>query len=171
MQEAVETRPRTLTEEYAPGAAEEVPLAAYATLVTIFSSLVTAGLVLGARRRALPSKIVWRDIALLGIATHRVARLLTRDTVAAPLRAPFTRRMGKAGAGEQKDRPRGTGFRRALGKLLTCQYCADPWISLALTTAFVARPRETRILASGVTVATVSDFLHQAYAFVRKGSS
>jgi hypothetical protein len=37
--------------------------------------------------------------------------------------------------------------------------------------ALVARPRETRLVASGLAVTTISDFLHQLYAFSRQASS
>ncbi|HVJ88466.1 MAG TPA: DUF1360 domain-containing protein, partial [Labilithrix sp.] len=72
------------------------------------------------------------------------------------------------GAGEVRERPRGEGLRRALGSLLTCQFCAAPWITLVLTTALVVRPRPTRVVASGLAVVTVSDFLQQLYALARR---
>src|SRR4051794_1576649 len=97
----------TLLEGYAGDAKDEVPIKAYATLVVVFSSAVGLALAIGARRRALPRRFATRDIALLGVATHRLSRIITHDRVAAPLRAPFTRYEGSNGAGEVRERPRG----------------------------------------------------------------
>ncbi|HVJ93041.1 MAG TPA: DUF1360 domain-containing protein [Labilithrix sp.] len=159
---------RRLLERYAGEEAGDVPLAAYATLILVFSSVAGFMLAFGSRRGALPAQISARDIALLGIATQRLSRIVTRDKIATPLRAPFTQYEGAGGAGEVRERPRGEGFQKALGSLLTCQFCAAPWITLAFATALIARPRETRIVASGLAVVTVSDFLHQLYALVRR---
>ena len=47
---------------------------------------------------------------------------------------------------------------------------ARAWIASALVAALVLRPRETRIAASMLAATTISDFTHEAYAFVRHGS-
>lgn len=151
-------------------AAEEVPLGAYTALMVAFT--VSFGTTLRAlgRRGALPKAISARDIALLGFATHRMSRIITRDRIATPLRAPFTEYEGSRGAGEVSARPRGRGLRQALGRLLTCQYCAGPWIAAALVSGLLAKPRTTRVIASTLAVVTVSDFLNQAYARARQAS-
>jgi Protein of unknown function (DUF1360) len=122
------------------------------------------------RRGRLPANIGVRDLALLGVATHSLTRIITRDRVTAAIRFPFTEYEGSAGAGEVRERARGHGLQRALGSLLTCQFCAGPWTAAALMAGLVARPRETRLIASTLTVAALSDFLHQAYARARKAS-
>lgn len=157
-------------EEYAGSRADDLPIAAYAGLITMYCTLVGLALAVGARRRLLPRSIAASDLALLGVATHRASRILTRDRIAAPLRMPFTRYEGTSGAGEVKERPRGRGLRKALGGLLTCQFCAGPWLAGMLLTGLVLRPRETRLVASALTITTVSDFMHQLYAFARRGS-
>lgn len=154
--------------EYAGPAADELPVKAYLALMLAFASTFGSMLIVAGRRGSLPRRIRVGDIVLLGVATHRLTRVLTRDRVAAPLRMPFTRYEGKAGAGELDEKPRGRGIRRALGSLLTCQYCAGPWIASALAACLVARPRETRMASSVLAVVTVSDFLHQLYWRVRR---
>lgn len=155
---------------YARDAEEELPLGAYAGLMLTFAGGFGALLVRAARRGALPRRLRARDVLLLGIATHRLTRVIASDRVAAPIRAPFARYERSAGAGELHERPRGHGLRRALGGLLTCQFCVGPWAAAALTAGLIARPRETRIIAGMLTIATVSDFLHQAYALARRAS-
>jgi hypothetical protein len=136
------------------------------TFLTGFGSmLIRAG-----RSGKLPKRIGARDIVLLGVATHRLTRILTRERVTAAIRFPFTKYEGTAGAGEVREHARGHGLQRAVGSLLTCQFCAGPWTAAALTTALVARPRETRAVASMLTIVTISDFLHQAYASARRAS-
>ena len=138
--------------------------------MTTFAGVFGAMLWLGQKKKLLPRRVAPYDIALIGLATHRLTRIVTRDKVAEPIRSPFTEYQGPAGAGEVNERARGRGLRRAIGTLLTCQYCAGPWIASALFAALVARPRETRVVASMLAATAVSDFTHQAYAFVRHAS-
>jgi hypothetical protein len=142
----------------------EVPVGAYAVLMTGFAALFGALLAMASRRRALPRRISSADIVCLGVATHKLTRIVTRDRVTLPLRLPFVRYVGSAGAGEVKESVRGNGLRQAVGSLLTCSFCAAPWIASALTAAFVARPRETRVFATMLDMVTISDFLQHAYA-------
>jgi len=168
--EAQASKP-SLIEAYAGPASEELPIAGYATLGLTYASVFGSLLWAGAKRSRLPEFMGWRDIVLLGLATHRLSRILTRDRVAAPLRMPFTEYEGKAGAGEVKERPRGRGLRRAVGSLLTCQFCAGPWIAASLATALTVQPRPTRLVASVLTAVSVSDFAHQLYAGARSLSA
>jgi hypothetical protein len=59
------------------------------------------------------------DIVLLGVATHKVSRLLAKDWVTAPIRARFTEYQGEAGVGEVIESPRGQGMQQAMGTLIT----------------------------------------------------
>jgi hypothetical protein len=156
-----------LVEAYAGAAAEELPVAAYAGLIATYCGIFGSALWASSRRGRLRRSLRPRDIVLLGIATHRISRILTRDRIAAPLRMPFTRYEGKAGAGELIEHPRGGGLRKALGGLLTCQFCAAPWVAASLAFAHAARPRETKMVASVFSIVTVADFLHQLYAATR----
>lgn len=155
---------------YAGEAADELPLASYAMMMLVFAGSFGSMLIRAGRRGKLPKRIGARDIALLGIATHRLTRILTRERVTVALRFPFTEYEGTAGAGEVREHARGRGLRRAVGSLLTCQFCAGLWTAAALTAALVARPRETRVIASVLTIVTISDFLHQGYAKARSAS-
>ena len=146
---------------YAPG--QNIPLGGYAALMGVFGGALTA-LLASRRGRRSPARISNNDLALLGVATHRVTRVLTHDWVTAPVRAPFTRYQGEGkGGGEVEEEARGSGLRQAAGELLTCRFCAGPWVGMAFVGAYLFRPRETRTVASIFTVATASDFLHQVY--------
>lgn len=154
---AIETRPAML-EGY--GGGDDVPLGGYALLAGTYATLFAAGL--ARLRKKLPRRYSLGDLFLLGIATHKLSRTLVKAKVTSPIRAPFVRYEGSAGVGELKESSRGHGLRRAIGDLLTCPWCAGPWIAAPLFFGFVSRPRTTRALAAVATAVTISDFLQHA---------
>lgn len=141
----------------------EIPLAGYAALMGAFVAVFAPMLIVANRRGRLPRRWGLRDITLLGLATHKLSRILARDRIAAPLRAPFTRLEGSTGAGDMQEVARGHGLRRALGSLATCQYCTGVWVAASLAALTVARPRMGRTVASVLAVVTVSDWVNRAY--------
>lgn len=149
----------------------DATLGGYATLATVFSTGLAVLIVSLARERKLPSRWTMGDLVLAGIATGRLARIVTRDRVAMPLRAPFTDYEGPAGAGEVNEKPRGRGVRRAIGSLLTCPYCAAPWLATALLASLVVRPRATRFLEAILVASSIADFAQQLYAAARRLSA
>ena len=62
----------------------------------------TAALALAARAtgRPLPHRPAVTDVVLLSVATHKLSRILAKDAVTGPMRAPFARYRAPAGAGE-----------------------------------------------------------------------
>ncbi|HEY8077139.1 MAG TPA: DUF1360 domain-containing protein [Labilithrix sp.] len=154
--------------EYTRDAENEIPLAGYAMIMGAFTLAFTPLLVRAAARGALPRNVETRDLVLMGVATHKLTRILTRDWVTSPLRAPFTQYVKSEGAGEVQEKSRGHGLRRAVGDLLTCPFCTGPWVASALTALFVARPRVARTIAGVLGVVAISDFAHQLYAGARK---
>ena len=103
-----------------PGyAREDAPLLSYAGLAAIFGALFVGFLRRTRGGRDLPERVTVADVLLLGVATHKASRLLTKDWVTSFLRAPFTEYQGAAGGPEVSEKPRGTGMQRALGELFT----------------------------------------------------
>jgi Protein of unknown function (DUF1360) len=105
----------------------------------------------------------WTDLVLLSIATHKLSRLVTKDRVTSPFRAPFTRLVRDSGSGEVDEEARGRGLQRAVGQLLTCPFCVAPWIGAAMLAGFSNAPRFTRMVAATFSVVTGSDFLNRVY--------
>src|SRR5205085_6857823 len=99
------------------------------------------------------------DIALLAVATHKLSRLIARDPVTSPLRAPFTRFAGTSGPAELKEDVRGTGPRQAIGELITCPFCVSQWVATTSTFGLLLAPRATRVALSTFTALTGADFL------------
>ena len=149
-------------------AGEERPLGSYLATMGVYAASVAALAGVGTLAgRRLPDRIAPYDVALLGVATHKLSRLIAKDTVTAPLRAPFTRFKGAAGNAELHEEVRGRGIRRAIGDLLTCPFCLDMWIATFFVLALVAFPRATRLAASVLTALTGADALQFAYVALR----
>jgi hypothetical protein len=99
------------------------------------------------------------DIGLLAVATAKLSRLLARDRVTSPLRAPFTRFEDFASADEVEESPRGTGPRRAIGELVTCPWCLAQWVGTGVVVSWLLAPRATRLVCAGLTVVTAADLV------------
>jgi hypothetical protein len=104
-----------------------------------------------------------RDLALVSLATHKVARLIAKDRVTSTVRAPFTRFQEDAGPGEVSEAARGRGMRRAVGELLVCPYCLGLWVATFFTAGLIVAPRTTRWVASVLTAVFGADLLQIAY--------
>ena len=161
-------------DETAQGAFEgydggEEPLPSYAALAGLFN-LILALFLLIARKtgRPIPERIEARDIALLGVATHKLSQLVANDAVTSPLRAPFTELQEKQSPKKVSEKPRGNGLRRSLGELLTCHFCVGQWVASFFTYGLVFAPAVTRLVASIFAVVALSDHLHQAYKALMK---
>jgi hypothetical protein len=156
---------------YAPH--EHRPLDGYLLAMTAFGGLA-ATLAAAARitGRVAPERPSFADIALISVATHKLSRLLAKDAVASPLRAPWARYAGPAGAGELNEevRDEGSTVRHGMGELVTCPFCLAVWVATGLTGGLVLAPRLTRLGATALTATTVSDFLQLAYDAAKKGS-
>lgn len=148
---------------YASGS-EQPPLLSYATFMAIFGALFGGALVAVRRSgRELPERVGAGDLALIGTAAHKFSRLLAKDKVTSPLRAPFTELEGRGGPAEYEERSRGSGLRKAFGELLICPYCLGLWVVAAFAFGLVFAPRLTRFVATVFAALTLSDFLQIAY--------
>lgn len=145
---------------------ERVP--SYLTAMTVFGTAWAgfAGLV-ASGRAVVPEEYAWRDLVLGGLATHKFTRVISKDGVTTPIRAPFTVFEGEAGDAEVDERPRDEHPLHTIGELLTCPFCLGPWVASAYVGGLALAPRATRTWAAVFSVVAASDFLQQAYAMVR----
>jgi hypothetical protein len=106
------------------------------------------------------------DLAVLGAATFKAARTISRDEVASFIREPFVEGNAHAGAED----PVETGdLRQAIGELVTCSRCVGTWVAAGLTSTQVVAPRFGRLLAWSLAAAGANDFLQAGFvALVRK---
>ena len=142
---------------------DEQLLAEYATMLGFYVASVAVLTGLAKQQNRLPQRFGLLDLALLGIATHKLSRILAKDRVTGILRAPFVNYIRSAGAGEVEEEVRGRGIQRGIGNLVSCPYCMGPWSATALAFGFLFAPRVTRFLAGILGSVAISDFLHRAY--------
>ena len=143
---------------------DDVPLFSYAVLVGVFNLIFVLFLVIArVTGRPIPERIELGDIALFGVATHKLSWIITRDAITAPLRAPFTELEEVKSPTNVQEKPRETGLQRSLGELLTCRFCLGMWISAFFAYGLVLFPATTRLVGAIFSMLTVSDHLHQIY--------
>jgi hypothetical protein len=160
-----------IADAYAPH--DHRPLDGYLVAMGAFGALAAS--LAGAAKltgRAAPERPSTSDVVLLSLATHKLSRLLAKDAVTSPLRAPFTRYAEPAGAAELNEevRDQGSTVRHGIGELVTCPFCLAVWVATGLTGGLVLAPRLTRLAATALTATAVSDFLQMAYDIAKKSA-
>jgi hypothetical protein len=119
----------------------------------------------------IPDGLPVRDIALSAVATHKLSRLLARDPVTSPLRAPFTAYRGTAGPAELAEDVRGDGARKAVGELITCPFCIGMWVATSFTAGLIFLPRTTRLVTGTLTALSGADLLHYGHSLLDQAAS
>lgn len=156
-------------QEYRNG--DERPLGGYLQLLSIYvggtATAAVAGKALG---RSMPERhSVW-DVAQLAITTHKLSRIIAKDPITSPLRAPFTRYEGLSAAGELKEEVRGHGLSHSVGELLTCPMCLAQWVATGFAAGLVLAPAPTRLAMAVFTAVGGSDFLQHVYAALQQAT-
>jgi hypothetical protein len=101
------------------------------------------------------------DLLVLGAATFKASRTITRDEVTSFLREPFVE--GEAHEGGED--PLETGdLRQAVGELVTCSRCIGTWVAAGLASTQILAPRFGRMLTWSLAAAGVNDFLQAGFA-------
>src|SRR2546423_4216054 len=147
---------------------EEQLLTEYATMLGFYVTTAAMLTGLAKQRGRLPRRFGLLDLALLGIATHKLSRIISKDRITSILRAPFVSYIRSAGAGEVEEEPRGRGIQRGIGHLISCPYCMGPWCAAGLAFGFVFAPRVARFFAGVLASVALSDFLQRVYAATKE---
>ena len=143
-------------DEYA-GAGPERPLGAFGLLMGAYAGFVACGAALTARSKRSSAPPGPLDLVLMAVATAKLSRLMARDRVTSPLRAPFTSFEDFASADEVEEAPRGSGLQLALGELVTCPWCLAQWVGTGVLFGSLLAPRTTRLACAGLTAVALSD--------------
>jgi hypothetical protein len=85
------------------------------------------------------------QFTLLGLATYRITRLITRDMITAPLRNAFWKKF-----------PPESSY---LGYLSTCEWCFSFWIGSGLVISAIIIPTVTYIVATICAVSAIAGLL------------
>jgi hypothetical protein len=134
-------------------------------------SAVVTGLAGAARLtgRGLPDDpMSARDVVVAAAATHKLSRLLAKDPVTSPLRAPFTSFAGTSGPAELAEDVRGQGAQKTVGELVTCPFCTGIWVATGLSAGLVFAPRATRLVAGTFAALAGADVLQFAHSWLAK---
>jgi hypothetical protein len=138
------------------------PRGQYAAIMgTYLAGLAGAGFVARVLGRGAPE---FRpiDLAVLGAATFKAARTISRDEVGSFIREPFVE-------GDEEDPVETGDLRQAIGELVTCSRCVGTWVAAGLTTTQVVAPRFGRLLTWSLAAAGANDFLQAGFvALARK---
>jgi Protein of unknown function (DUF1360) len=171
MMGSVRDRLAGLRRAYAPH--EHRPLDGYVAAMGAFGMLAAAlGAAAKVTGRSVPERPATSDIVLISIATHKLSRLIAKDSVTSPLRAPFTRYAEPGGAAEVNEevRDQDSSIRHSIGELITCPFCLAVWVATGLTGGLVLAPRLTRLAATTLTATAASDFLQLAYSIAKEAA-
>jgi hypothetical protein len=138
----------------------KAPRREYAAITATFAAtLAGAGLLARALDRdAVEHRPI--DLVVLGAATFKAARTISRDNVGSFIREPFV----------EDEAPVETGdLRQAIGELVTCSRCVGTWVAAGLTSTQVIAPRFGRLLTWSLAAAAENDFLQAGFvALTRK---
>jgi hypothetical protein len=146
----------------------QAPHGAYAAIMGAFvTGLAGAGLLAKALGRD-PLEHRPFDLVVLGAATFKAARTISRDEVTSFLREPFVQ--GEAHEGGE-DPVESGDMRQAIGELVTCSRCIGTWVAAGLTGTQVIAPRFGRILTWTLAAAGMNDFLQAGFAALTSKSN
>ncbi|GAA4081817.1 MULTISPECIES: DUF1360 domain-containing protein [Actinomadura] len=142
-----------------------------AALPWVLRAVRTAGRAARGRRTGRTGHVIGLgDLALMTITTHKLSRLIAKDPVTSPLRAPFTRYEGTSGPSELAEEVRGSGVRHAVGELITCPFCTAQWVATGYAAGLMLAPRATRAVGATMTAVAGSDWLQLAYARLQQAA-
>ncbi len=139
-------------------------LAGYASAMGVFAAAAAGVTATAWRTGRRPQQPSWLELAMFGLATHKIARIVAKDAVTSPVRAPFTEFHGSAGDAELAEEVVGTGWRKAVGELVTCPFCLGPWVAGSLVAGSTFAPAVTRAAATVFSSVAISDFLQLGFA-------
>ena len=99
----------------------------------------------------------WWTLALLGLASYRIYRLIAMDTLLDIPRAWLVRLPPGWRAGMMLP----GGYRGQLAEFLVCPWCLGFWVALAWWAAWTQWPHGTLIVAAPFAISAVVGFLAQ----------
>jgi hypothetical protein len=143
-------------------------IAGYVGMLSLYGAGVASAVAVArARGRTLPPSYAVQDLLVGAMATHKFTRLVSKDAVTTPLRAPFTRFEENAGSGEVTESPHHGHLSHVPGEVLTCPFCLAPWVATAYVVGLGLNPRLARAWASTFALVGASDWLQHGYAHLR----
>lgn len=126
----------------------------------LIASYVAAIGIIGSRADGRRARVGLVDIGLIGLAAHRVGRIVAFERVAVPLREPFTATVPDDTGVDETVVARGRGVQWAIGELLSCPTCVASWAALMMYLGLIVLPGPTRALVGVLAAAGVAEVTH-----------
>jgi hypothetical protein len=102
------------------------------------------------------------DLAVLGAATFKTSRTISRDDVGSFIRQPFVEP-------ESTDSPVETGdLHQAIGELVTCSRCIGTWAAAGLGATQILAPRFGRLVTWTLAAAAINDWLQAGFVVLTR---
>jgi hypothetical protein len=166
--DAVRERLRQQGHAYRHG--EDRPLGGYLTLMSVYAGATGAAAVVARAFGRTAPQLSTADLGRLVVATFGISRLLAKDPVTSPFRAPFTTFAGTSAPGELAEEVRGDGLRHSVGELVTCPMCLSQWVATGLYFGLVFAPVPARAVLTIASAVAGSDALHHAYVRLQQAT-
>jgi hypothetical protein len=137
------------------------PYGAYAGIMSLFAGGLAAAGALAQLLDREPRENTALDLVVLGAATFKASRTISRDEVTSFLREPFVQ--GEAHEGGEEPVESGD-VQQAIGELVTCSRCIGTWVAAGLAGTQVLAPRFGRLLSWSLAAAGINDWLQAGFA-------
>ena len=128
------------------------------TLIGVFVAAATAA---GSQRSA-KARTSALELAMTGMAAHRIGRMIAFEGVAEPIREPFTATVPDESGADETTVARGRGVRGAIGELLSCPICVGTWAALGLSIGMRVLPGPTRFVVRVLSIAGLAELNYVA---------
>jgi hypothetical protein len=145
-------------------------IASFAAALAVFGTAAVGVVVAGKREGRLPDRYEPMDLVVGALATQKFTRLLAKDSVTTPVRAPFTRFEEAGAPAEVNEAPKKhNAAQHTLGELVLCPFCLAPWVAGAYVTGLAFTPRVARAWAALFGIVGLADDLQHAYGRLQTG--
>ena len=125
--------------------------------LSLIGTFLTSIAVAGATADRRLARLGALDLTKLGLASHRIGRMIAFERVAQPIREPFTATVPDETGADETVVARGRGVQWALGELMSCPTCVATWAALALYLGRAVLPGPTRVLVNVLAIAGVAE--------------
>ncbi|HEY3527988.1 MAG TPA: DUF1360 domain-containing protein [Nocardioides sp.] len=143
-------------------------IAGYLGMLSLFGGALASAAAVGrSRGQHLPDDYGVQDLVLGALATHKFSRLVAKDGVTTPVRAPFTEFEENAGSAEVNESPKEGHLQHVPGEVLTCPFCLAPWVATSYVVCLTLSPRLARAWAATFAIVGGSDWLQHGYSRIR----
>lgn len=151
------------------GPRDPAHIAGYATALGVFGTTALGVLLAGRKTGRLSERYAVTDLAIGALALQAFTRVVAKDAVMTPVRAPFTEFEEVGAPAELNESPRPEHGKHTVGELLSCPFCLAPWFGGAYVTGLTFAPRVARAWAAVFSMVGISDDLQFVYERLQTG--